>query len=161
MNRCVAKLSIVTGLVLSLMLLSRSASALDTGLVSTLVDKLGVTESQAQGGSGAIFKAAKSLMLKDDYKQLSDAVPEVDALQKFVPKADDSKKSLFGSAASALGGEAGSSLGSAAGLMSSFDSLGLGKDMLGKFPPIIYDYVEKNGSKMVMESLKKALPLPF
>jgi hypothetical protein len=157
MKRVVTKLPIAVGLVLSLMLLSRSASAFDMSLVSTLIDKLGVTESQAQGGSGAIFKTAESRMSKDDYKQLSDAVPEVDALQKFAPKADDSKKSLFSSAASALGGKTGSSLGSAADLMSSFDSLGLDKDMLGKFTPIIYDYVEKNGSEMVKGILQKAL----
>ncbi len=141
-------------LVVSFLLLPTSASALDLGLVSTLVNKLGVTKTQAQGGSGAIFKTAESRMSKDDYKQLKDEVPEVETLQKFAP---ETKPSMLGSAASALGGKTGASLGGASDLLSSFDSLGMDKDMLGKFTPIIYDYVKEQGSEMAMNLLQKAL----
>ncbi len=154
MKKIISGIAIGVCLGISFLLLPASASALDMGLVSTLVNKLGVTKSQAQGGSGAIFKTAESRMSKEDYKQLSDEVPEVDTLQKFVPK---SKPSMLGSAASALGGKTGSSLGGATDLMSSFDSLGMDKDMLGKFTPVIYDYVKENGSEMVMGLLQKAL----
>ena len=154
MKKIVAGFVVAVCLVLSLMLPS-NASALDMGLVSTLVNKLGVTKTQAQGGSGAIFKTAESRMDKSDYKQLVEAVPEVDTLQKYAPKSE--KKSLLGSAASALGGKSGSSVADAAGLVSSFDSLGMDKDMLGKFTPIVYDYVKQNGSEMVMGLLQKAL----
>jgi len=150
-------LSIAALLVFSLILLPGSASALDMGLVSTLVNKLGVSQSQAQGGSGAIFKTAEKRMPKDDYQQLAKEVPEVDSLQKFAPKTDDSKSSLLGNAASALGGKAGSSVGDAAGLLDSFDSLGMDKDMLNQFMPVIYDYVKENGSEMAMGLLQKAL----
>ncbi|MCK5680660.1 DUF2780 domain-containing protein [bacterium] len=156
MKKIVSGLSVMVCLVLSLLLMPTVASALDMGLVSTLVSKLGVTETQAQGGSGALFKTAETRMSKGDYEQLADAVPEVDLLQKFAPK-NDAKKSLLGSAASALGGKSGSSIGDAADLLSSFDSLGLDKDMLGQFTPIIYDYVKENGSEMVMGLLKNAL----
>ncbi|RLB74157.1 MAG: DUF2780 domain-containing protein [Deltaproteobacteria bacterium] len=154
MKKIISGIAIGVCLGISFLLLPASASALDMGLVSTLVNKLGVTKSQAQGGSGAIFKTAESRMSKEDYKQLSDEVPEVDTLQKFAPK---SKPSMLGSAASALGGKTGSSLGGATDLMSSFDSLGMDKDMLGKFTPVIYDYVKENGSEMVMGLLQKAL----
>jgi len=153
MKKIISGVAVGICLVISFLLPS-SASALDMGLVSTLVNKLGVTESQAQGGSGAIFKTAESRMSKEDYKQLSDEVPEVDSLQKFAP---ESKPSMLGSAASALGGKTGSSLGGATDLLSSFDSLGMDKDMLSKFTPIIYDYVKKNGSEMAMGLLQKAL----
>jgi len=154
MKKIISGITVGACLVISFLLMPASASALDMGLVSTLVNKLGVTESQAQGGSGAIFKTAESRMSKDDYKQLKDEVPEVDSLQKFAP---ESKPSMLGSAASALGGKTGSSLGGATDLLSSFDSLGMDKDMLGKFTPVIYDYVKKNGSEMVMGLLQKAL----
>lgn len=155
MKKILSGLSIMVCLVLSMMLPS-SVLALDMNLVSTLINKLGVTKTQAQGGSGAIFKTAESRMSKSDYKQLSDEVPEVDTLQEFAPKSEK-KKSLLGSAASMVGGDTGSSLGGAADLMSSFESLGLDKDMLGKFTPVIYDYVKENGSEMVMGLLQKAL----
>ena len=150
-------LSIAVLLVFSLILLPGTASALDMGLVSTLINKLGVSQSQAQGGSGAIFKTAKKRMPEEDYQQLAKEVPEVASLQEFAPKTGDSKSSLLGSAASALGGKAGSSVGDAAGLLDSFDSLGMDKDMLNKFMPVIYDYVKKNGSEMAMGLLQKAL----
>ena len=143
-------------LVSAFLLMPASASALDMGLVSTLVSKLGVTESQAQGGSGAIFKTAESRMSKEEYKQLADEVPEVDSLQKYAPETKSSTN-MLSSAASALGGKTGASVGGATDLLSSFDSLGMDKDMLGKFTPIIYDYVKENGSEMVMGLLQKAL----
>ena len=157
MKNFISGLSIATLLFFSLILMPTSASALDMGLVSTLIDKLGVSESQAQGGSGAIFKTAEKRMDKDDYQELSKEVPEVETLQKFAPETADSKSSMLGSAASALGGKSGSSVGDAAGLLSSFDALGMDKDMLNKFTPVIYDYIKTNGSEMAMGPLQKAL----
>lgn len=154
MKKIISGITVGICLVISFLLMPASASALDMGLVSTLVNKLGVTEKQAQGGSGAIFKTAESRMSKDDYKQLKNDVPEVETLQKFAP---EGKPSMLGSAASALGGKTGSSLGGANDLLSSFDSLGMDKDMLSKFTPVIYDYVKKNGSEMAMGLLQKAL----
>jgi hypothetical protein len=156
MKKIIAGLSVMACLVLVSMLAPSPASAIDMGLVSTLVNKLGVSKSQAQGGSGAIFKTAEKRMPKEDYKQLSSEVPEVDRLQKFAPESKG-KTSMIGSAASMLGGKTGSSVSDAAGLASSFESLGLDKDMISKFTPIIYDYVKKNGSEMAMGLLQKAL----
>jgi hypothetical protein len=44
------------------------------------VDLLGVSQSQAEGGAGAIFKAAKNNMITGDYSQLLGAVPGIDSL---------------------------------------------------------------------------------
>ena len=157
MKRIISGLSIAALLVFSLVLMPTSASAMGMGLVSTLVNKLGVSKNQAQGGSGAIFNTAKKRMPKEDYSELTKEVPEVDTLQKSAPQTNDSKSSLLGSAASALGGKTGSSVGDAAGLLESFKSLGMDEDMLSKFTPIIYDYVKENGSEMAMGLLQKAL----
>ena len=143
-------------LVLFLTLLPVSGMALDMGLVNMLVNKLGVTEKQAEGGAGAIFKTAEKRMPESDYKQLSDSVPEADGLQVAAPKVSADKGMLSG-AASMLGGKAGSSLGGAADLLSSFKELGMDKEMIGKFTPVIYDYVKEKGGAVVMEMLQKAL----
>ena len=49
-------------------------------LIGQLVDLLGVSQSQAEGGAGAIFKAAKNNMNTGDYSQLLGAVPGIDSL---------------------------------------------------------------------------------
>ncbi len=149
-------LRVVACLVMLLTLLPASGMALDLGLVSTLVNKLGVTEKQAEGGAGAIFKTAQSRMPESDYKQLSDSVPEADALQSFAPKPSASQ-GLVSGAASMLGGKTGSSLEGGAGLLSSFKELGMDNEMLGKFTPVVYDYVKEKGGSLVMEMLQKAL----
>jgi len=69
MKNFISGLSIAALLFFSLILMPTSASAIDMGLVSTLVNKLGVSKSQAQGGSGAIFKTAEKRMDKDDYRR--------------------------------------------------------------------------------------------
>ncbi len=149
-------LRVVACLFLFVTLLPASGQALDMGLVSMLVDKLGVTEKQAEGGSGAIFKTAEKRMPESDYKQLSASVPEADALQSAAP-APAAKKGLLGSATSMVGGKTGSSLGDSADLLSSFKELGMDSEMLGKFTPVVYDYVKEKGGTMVMEMLQKAL----
>ena len=149
-------LRVVVCLVMLLTLLPASGMALDMGLVSMLVNKLGVTEKQAEGGAGAIFKTAQTRMSESDYKQLSDSVPEATALQNFAPETG-ANKGLLGGAASMLGGKAGSSLEGGAGLLSSFKDLGMDNEMLGKFTPVIYDYVKEKGGAMVMELMQKAL----
>jgi len=135
-----------------------TASAMDLGLVSTLMNKLGVTRQQAEGGAGAIFKTAKTRMSEDDYKKLATSVPEADSLQAHAPAPrQDSNSGLLGNAASMLGGKSGAALGGGAELLNSFKSLGMDKEMLGKFTPIIYDYVKEKGGPMVLGLLQKAL----
>ncbi len=151
-------LVVLVGVVSLLLLQPGSARAFDTsGLVGMLVSRLGVTPAQAEGGAGAIFRTAKERMSGEDYSKLSSSVPEAEALQAKAPKAEDKKSSLLGDAASMLGGKAGGSLGGMADLVGSFKSLGMGKEMIGKFTPVIYDYVKEKGGAMVMQLLQKAL----
>lgn len=149
-------LRLIACLVLFITLLPATGMAMDMGLVSMLVNKLGVTEKQAAGGAGAFFKTAEKRMPESDYKQLSDSVPEANALQSAAP-APSEKKGLIGGATSMLGGKTGASLGDSADLLSSFKELGMDSEMLGKFTPVIYDYVKEKGGSLVMEMLQKAM----
>ena len=132
--------------------LSGFASA-DTGkLIGQLVDLLGVTRSQAEGGAGAIFKAAKSNMSSGDYTQLLSAIPGIDALVDAAPKSSG----LAGKASSMLGSSSDSMQGTAA-LTDSFSSLGLSPDMVGKYTDIVLDFVQSEAGQQTMTVLKNAL----
>ena len=128
------------------------AGAVDLTLVQTLVQQLGVTETQAAGGAGSLLNYAKGALSKDDYGKVTKAVPEANDLIKKAPKTD--------SKSAAVGSALGSAAGSAAGLVnvgSSFKKLGLSSDMVGKFAPVVCDYAEKKGGATTGEVLRKVL----
>jgi hypothetical protein len=125
----------------------------DTGkLIGQLVDLLGVSQAQAEGGAGAVFKEAKNNMSAGDYSQLLGAVPGIDSLIKSAPEASG----LGGKASSLFGGSSGSMKGTAA-LSDNFSALGLSPDMVGKYTDIILDYVQSEGGQQAMTLLKNAL----
>ena len=151
------RMAICVGILLGLAVwLPTPARAMDMGLVSTLVSKLGVTKEQAAGGAGAIFKTAKGNMTPGEYKTLTTKVPEAESLQQYAPKTESPSASMLGGATSLLG-KKGSTLAGGADLINSFKSLGLDQEMIGKFTPVILDYVKEKGGPMVMGLLQKAL----
>ena len=127
-------------------------SADTSKLIGSLVDTLGVSEDQATGGAGAVFKEAKNNMSPGDYSQLLSSVPGIDSLISKAPQAGG----LAGNASSLLGGSAGSVKGMA-GLADSFSKLGLSPDMVNQFVPVILDFVQSEGGQQAMTLLKNAL----
>jgi hypothetical protein len=104
---------------------SPQASALMSNpLVKTLTSSLGVTPTQAIGGSAALINDAKANMSPTDFK----------ALTKQVPAAGQ-----FLSAAPAGMLNTGS-------LSSQFASLGLKPDMVDKFSPMVLDYLQSGAT---------------
>ena len=139
----------------SLLVLGFAAFALaaDEGsLVQTLAKQLNITDEQAAGGAGAIFNYAQGALPKDDYGKIANAVPEAAELIKKAPPSDTASDV----AGSALG-KAGGTAAGLAGLGSSFEKLGLKSDMVGKFTPIVVDYVDKKGGAEVGGILRKVL----
>ncbi|HEX4440647.1 MAG TPA: DUF2780 domain-containing protein [Thermoanaerobaculia bacterium] len=142
-------------LIVSLVVLGVAAVGLaaeDASLVQTLASQLNVTPDQAAGGAGAIFNYAKTSLPSNEYAKVEGAVPESAELVKKAPATD--------STASAAAGMLGKTAGSAAGvasLGSSFEKLGLSSDMVGKFVPVVVDYVDKKGGSEVGGILKKVL----
>jgi hypothetical protein len=131
--------------------LAAFASAEDASLVQTLAQQLNVTPEQAAGGAGAIFGYAKGALPTNEYAKVESAVPEAAELVKKAPPADT---------ASAVGGVVGKAGGTAAGLASlgsSFQKLGLSSDIVGKFVPVVVDYVDKKGGSQVGNILKNVL----
>jgi hypothetical protein len=136
------------------------------GLTDTLVQQLGVTPAQASGGAGAIFGAAQTNMSPGDFAQVSDAVPEMDSLLGAAPSMGGAA-ALGGAGAlgggvpglDSGGGMAGMAAGAGAlgGLAGPFGDLGMSPDMVGKFVPVIMDYVQAGGGASTASLLQGAL----
>ena len=138
---------------LAALAVSAFAMAADEGsLVGTLTSQLGVTNDQAAGGAGAIFQYAKSALPSADYGKVEKAVPEAAELIQKAPPADSTT-----SAAGSMLGKSGSTVAGTAGLVSSFQKLGLSSDMVGKFTPVVVDYAQQKGGAEVGDILKKVL----
>jgi hypothetical protein len=141
--------------VLGVMINVSSAMAADLGLVKTLTSKLGVTDAQATGGSGAIFNMAKQNLSKSKFAKIAKAVPGIDKMMKAAPKTE-SDKGVLGSA-SALVAKDAPAVSKAASLTNSFSKLGMSADMVDKFTPVILDYVKAKGGDKTMKILQGAL----
>lgn len=127
-------------------------------LVSALVSQLGVTEAQAAGGAGSIFRAGKSSMSAADYAGFASAVPGVDTLIGQAPAVSKSSGGLSGLLGS-TGLAGGSGLGSLASLAGPFKSLGMSGDMVQRFLPVVLQYVQSTGGQQAMGLLQGALGL--
>jgi hypothetical protein len=118
-------------------------------LIDQLTKSLGVSEAQAQGGAGMLFKQAKEKLSGDDFSRVSAVVPGI--------------ASLIGAAPSAGGGFLGKLFGGGgkasgiAGLAGGFSKLGLDGSMIGKFIPIILSFVQSKGGDGVKSILEKVL----
>ena len=143
----------ITALItIGILSISMPVSADTSKLIGSLVDKLGVSNEQATGGAGAVFKEAKNNMDPGDYTQLLKAVPGIDSLVSSAPEAGG----LASTASSLLGSSGGSAKGMA-NLADSFGKLGLAPDMVNQFVPVILDFVQSEGGQQAMTLLKNAL----
>lgn len=124
-------------------------------LITQLVDTLGITDKQAEGGVGALFNNAKENLSTEDFKKASDAVPGVDKYMAEAPSTDSESDAglLKSSGLSSLGGSA-SKIGSMAGLTDSFSKLGMNSETMTKFIPVVTDYMESEAGSSVAGLLK-------
>jgi hypothetical protein len=132
--------------------LSGPALADTSKLIGSLVDLLGVTQPQAEGGAGAVFREAKNNMNYGDYSQLLSALPGIDSLIEAAPQAGG----LAGKASSYFGSSSGTAGGLSA-LTDSFTKLGLAPDMVNKYVDIIMDFAQSEAGQQTMTLLKSAL----
>jgi Protein of unknown function VcgC/VcgE (DUF2780) len=131
------------------------AYAADMSLVDLLTSRLGVSKNQAEGGAGSIFQLAKQNLSAGDFSTIAKSVPGIDPMISAAPKIEKSSGTL-GNISSMMGSKS-NKLSGIAGLTSSFEKLGLTGDMVGKFTPIILDYVKNKGGDHAMNLLKGAL----
>jgi hypothetical protein len=132
-------------------------SAQDVSLVDLLMQQLGVTQPQAQGGAGALFNSAKQALSPQEFDQVAATVPEMDSLLEAAPKSSGTLNDMMGQGSSLFGGEANKQLGGAMDLANSFSELGLSPEMVNKYVPVVLDYVESKGGETVRNLLASAL----
>ena len=116
---------------------AKTAASTGIALLPSVVESFGVTEEQAKGGLGAIFMAAEATLAPEDFKLISDAVPNIKGLMNAAPKANN----LVGSAVNLLGGsEKTAAIGN---LVTQFNELGLDTQMIAGFSKKAVEYVKQ------------------
>jgi hypothetical protein len=126
-----------------------------TTLIPLLTKNLGVTDTQAKGGAGAIFDYVKKKVSAEDFAKVTSGLPGVDSLLKFAPKTSDLSRQV-GGLSPALGGKSDMA-GGMAGLTESFAKLGLDAGMVDKYVKTILDYSQAEAGKAVTNIIKGAL----
>jgi hypothetical protein len=117
-------------------------------LVGALSKELGASREQAAGAAGALFGVAKSKLKADEFSQISQAIPGMDALLKAAPAM----------AAGGLGVPGlGSAAGGAAAAAAAFSKLGLGPDLVTKAIPVVTSALTKGGGASVASLFANAL----
>lgn len=118
-------------------------------LVDLLMSKLGVTELQANAGSGVILKYLKSKVSGEDFQTVSDGIEG--GAGSYIKASEDagaykSTVSRFGKAASSV---------SAPGLLGNatepFKKLGLKSDMIMQYGDVILGYLKDKGKEKAAE----------
>lgn len=101
-------------------------------LVGSLTKNLGVTPTQAIGGSAALLNDAKKDMKPADFQALTTKMPQVGTLLAAAPATTGT-------------------------LPSQFSALGMKPDMIGKFTPFLLDYVKSGTTPGMMNLVQAAL----
>jgi hypothetical protein len=130
-----------------------NAAKASPDLVGQLSKELGSSPEQAAGAAGALFGVAKSRLQPDEFKQVSNSVPGMDALLLAAPAAGGAKAKGTSGNLSQLAGQAGGLMAAA----SAFSKLGLSPDLVAKAVPILTSFVGKSGGANVASLLASVL----
>lgn len=133
------------------------SSSQESGLVNLLVQKLGITKQQAQGGAGALFNLAKEKLSPQEFGQVAGTVPEMDGLLQASPQKSEGLTDMMGKGSSLFGGGLEQKADSAMNVTSAFTQLGMSPDMVNQFVPVILDFVQSKGGDTVKNLLAGAL----
>lgn len=120
-------------------------------LVGALSKEIGASPEQAAGAAGALFGVAKSRLKAEEFSEIANAVPGMDALLKAAPAAGGAV-GTSGALSQVTGSASG--LGTAA---AAFTKLGLKPEMVGKAVPVLTGFVTKSGGDKVGGLLAGAL----
>lgn len=123
-------------------------------LLDELKNNLGINEAQAKGGTGLILKLAKE-KLGGDFTQVTDAIPDTDDMIKAAPESSGAS-GMLKSVTHLIGGNA-EKFGDMTALSGGFSKLGLDKDMVGKFIPIVLNFAQTRGGDSVKNLIGKVL----
>jgi len=124
-------------------------------LLQMLTSQLSISEDQAKGGAGLLFKLAKDKLSSGEFSQVANTVPGITDLISSAPDSGG-LSSAIGGLASSLGGGTGQ-IANLASLASGFGKLNLDTGMVSKFIPIVLSFVQLKGDDTVKGLLEKVL----
>lgn len=124
-------------------------------LLQMLTSQLSISEDQAKGGAGLLFKLAKDKLSSAEFGEVADVVPGIDNLISSAPDSGGLPGAI-GGLASSFGGGAGQ-IGNLASLVGGFSKLNLDSGMVSKFIPILLSFVQSKGGDTVKGLLAKVL----
>lgn len=104
-------------------------------LIKNITSTTGVTPTQAIGGTAAILNEAKTNMAPSDYTALSQQMPQLGTILSAAPA------SVVGSGTVA----------------SQFGALGMDPSMIGKFTPLILQYIQTGSTPGMAQLVQAAL----
>jgi hypothetical protein len=122
-------------------------------LVNHLVETLGITETQAKGGTGLIMRVAQQKLNSGDFNQIANTIPGLNNLIKTAPEITGTEKALR-TATGTTGGKVTGNLTTIAG---GFTKLGMDTGMITKFIPVVLTYVQSTGGNTTRSILEKVL----
>jgi len=118
------------------------------GLVDQLMQAADVNKGQATAGAGTLFEMAKGNMDAKDFDQIAGTVPDMDKMLDAVPSLGGNSESLLSTTATSVMGMPQ--------VISTFEKLGISKDKVSLFTPVMVKWVETKGSKHLGGILKNA-----
>lgn len=118
-------------------------------LVGMLTKEMGISQSQAEGGAGALFGLAKEGMSAPDFSSLSNVIPDMNGLLGAVPSFGGGKTSMLGKAAQSLTGMPA--------VTAAFEKLGLNQTHVALMTPLLVGYVEDKGGEALSGIFGKAI----
>lgn len=124
-------------------------------LLNMLTSQLNVSEQQASGGAGLLFKLAQEKLGAGEFSQITEAIPGIDRLISSAPDSGG-LSSVLGGLASSFGGSGGQ-LGNLASLVGGFSKLNLDADMIAEFVPIVLSFVKSQGGDALEGMLANVL----
>jgi len=125
---------------------SFGALSKSVGLVDQIMQTADVNKEQATAGAGALFEMAKGEIDANDFKEIAAVVPDMDKMLDAVPSLGGGSESLLSSTATSVMGMPQ--------VISVFEKLGISKDKISLFTPILVKWVENKGSKKLGGILK-------
>lgn len=115
-----------------------------------LMAKVGLTEEQARGAAGLLFKQAKEQLNGEQFDKVAEAIPNAEELADAAPEADS------GGLGGLLGGIA-SKFGGLGELTAGLSKLGLDPSQIAQFGPSVMTWVQEHCPESVQEILANVM----
>lgn len=121
-------------------------------LIEQLMEELGVTRQQAEGGAGLLLGFAQKKINGDRFIKVADSIPAISDIIGKAPRGKIAVGQPFRIVLSRLLG----GLGGLYVLAEAFDGLGLDKLQIRKFVEVLLRHFRETGGAKVEESLREA-----